>query len=461
MTAVNTLARRNLDTLRAAIAGDVVVPEDRRYDEARQAWNLTADQRPGAVVFAESAADVVAAVRFAGAHDMRIAPQGTGHGAVPLEPLDGTILLRTSRMRRVDLYPATRTARSEAGAQWQDVTIPAGEHGLAALAGTSPNVGVTGYTLGGGIGWLARRYGLAANSVTSVEIVTAGGRLTRADADHEPDLFWAVRGGGGSLGVVTALEMTLYPVRELYAGALLFPIERSAEVLRAWREWTDTVPDEVTSIGRILRVPPLPELPELVRGRAFALVEAAYLGEAAAGAEMLRPLRGLGPEIDTFATIPAPALQQLNMDPEQPLPAEGDGVLLADAPAEAIETLVALTGPDADTPLVSVELRHLGGALARDAVDGGAEPRIEGRYLMYAVGISTTPEAGAARAHARAVKDALTPWRGDHDYYNFIETPADAGAALPRASYERLREVKAVYDPDELIVSAHPVRPAG
>src|SRR5260370_769138 len=175
---------------------------------------------------------------------------------------------------------APRTARAEAGALGRDGTVPAGGHGLAALAGTSPNVGVTGYTLGGGMGWLARRYGLAANSVTAADIVTPDGRLRRADADHEPDLFWAVRGGGGSVGVVTALEMRLYPVRELYAGALFFPIQRAAEVLHAWRAWTGTVPDEITSLGRILRLPPLPEVPEPLRGRAFAVAQAAYLRAA-------------------------------------------------------------------------------------------------------------------------------------------------------------------------------------
>jgi len=262
MTALNTAARRSAETLRAAIAGEVFVPGEAGYDQARQAWNLAVDQRPSVVVAAESPADVAHAVRFAGAHGMRIAPQGTGHGAEPLESLQGAMLLRTARMRSVRVDPAARSVRAEAGAVWQDVTVPAGQHGLAALAGTSPNVGVTGYILGGGIGWLARRYGLAANSVTAAEIVTPDGNLARADADREPDLFWAVRGGGGSVGVVTALEMRLYPVRELYAGVLFFPIDRSAEVLHAWRAWTGTVPDEVTSIGRILRLPPVPEVPE-------------------------------------------------------------------------------------------------------------------------------------------------------------------------------------------------------
>jgi hypothetical protein len=205
------------------------------------------------------------------------------------------------------------------------VIVPAAEHGLAGLAGSSPGVGVAGYTLGGGLGFLARRYGLAANSVTAAELVTPGGDLFRADAGHEPDLLWAVRGGGG-VGVVTALEM------RLYTGDLLFPIERAAEVLHAWREWTPTVPDEVTSIGHLLRVPPLPEVPEPLRGRAFAILETAYLGDAGTGAELIQPLRRLGPEVDTVAMIPAAALGQLNMDPSQPVPAAGDGAFLADLP---------------------------------------------------------------------------------------------------------------------------------
>jgi FAD/FMN-containing dehydrogenase len=454
-----SIVPRTQEALHSSIAGDVFVPGDEGYDQARHGWNLSADQRPSAVVFAESSADVVRAVRFARSHGMRIAPQATGHGSVPLERLEGAMLLKTSRMQRVDIYPSTRTARVEAGAEWQDVTLPAGEHGLAALAGSSPNVGVTGYTLGGGIGWLARRYGLAANSVTAVEIVTPDGRLARADADHEPDLFWAVRGGGGSVGVVTALEMTLHPVRELYAGALFFPVQRSGEVLHAWREWTDTVPDDVTSIGRILRFPPIPEVPEHLRGRAFAIVEAAYIGDAPAGAELTRPLRELGPELDTFATIPAPALQRLHMDPEQPVAGLADGELLTDAPAGAIDALVALIGPGADTPLLGIELRHLGGALAREAPGGGAQAKIDAKYVMFASGPSPTPELGdAVRAHVRTAKDALTAWRAGYDYYNFAETPAEAHVLLPREAYLRLRQIKTAYDPDQAIVSAHPVR---
>ena len=458
MSTSNAVTSRDAEALAATIAGDVVAAPDDGYDEARRAWNLSVDQRPAVVVFAESAEDVTRAVQFARSHELRIAPQGTGHGSLPLEPLEGTMLLKTSRMRRVDIDPAARTARAEAGALWHDVTVRAAGHGLAALAGSSAVVGVTGYTLGGGIGWLTRRYGLAASSVTAAEIVTADGRLVRADPANEPDLLWAIRGGGG-LGVVTGLEMSLYPVAELYAGALFFPIARAAEVLPAWREWTATVPDEVTSLCAIMRFPPIPDVPEFARGRHFAVLEAACIADEAAGARLISPLRALGPELDTFAVIAAPELGHIHMDPEQPVPYQGDGVLLADLPAAAIDAVLSQAGPDADTPLLMVEIRHLGGAAARPAADGGALANIDAGFMMYANGFTPTQElAEAVRADARAVKDALTPWRAAYDYYNLVETPADAGTVLPDTAYHRLQEIKAAWDPGQVIVSAHPVQ---
>jgi hypothetical protein len=453
------MAGRDLEALRAAIAGQVFVPGQAGYDQARQGWNLAVDTRPAVVVAAGSAADVAQAVLYARAHGMRVAPQGTGHGAEPLGPLDGAMLLRTTRMRKVRIDPTARTARAEAGAVWQDVTAPAAEHGLAALAGSSPGVGVAGYTLGGGLGWLARRYGLAANSVTAAELVTPDGDLVRADAGHDSDLFWAIRGGGG-VGVVTALEMRLYPVGELYAGNLFFPIGRAAEVLHAWREWTATVPDEITSIAHLVRLPPLPELPEPLRGRAFIAIEAACLSDAGTGAELIGPLRRLGPERDTFTMLPAAALGQLNMDPPQPVPSRGDGAFLAGFPAAAIDALVAAAGPDAGTVLSSVEIRHLGGALARSVPGGGAQPSIDASYLLFAVGATLTPDlVNAVRAQAQAVKHALAPWHASYDFYNFKQTPGPASAVLPPGSYHRLQKITAAYDPDQAIISTHPAWP--
>ncbi len=246
-----TSAGIDAGTLREQLTGAVTVPGDAGWDEARQAWNLAVDQRPAAVAEPETVADVVAVVNFARERGLRVAAQGTGHAAPALAEasLHDTILVKTHRMRVVEIDPDSRRARAQAGARWADVVGPAYDHGLAALAGSSHDVGVVGYCLGGGLSWLARKHGLAANSVVAVQIVTADGRVVVADAHHDADLFWAVRGGGGSFGIVTAIELALYLVEELYAGMLAFPVERAAEVLRAWREWVRTVPDEATSVA--------------------------------------------------------------------------------------------------------------------------------------------------------------------------------------------------------------------
>jgi FAD/FMN-containing dehydrogenase len=390
-----------------------------------------------------------------------VAAQGTGHGAAPLGPLDDTILLKTARMSGVTIDPHTRRARVEAGALWQDVTVPAAEHGLAALAGSSPDVGVVGYSLGGGLGWLARRYGLAANSVLAVELVTADGRLRRVDREHEPELFWALRGGGGSFGVVTALEFELYPVRQAYAGVLFWPLDRAADVLHAWAQWTGGVPDDVTSIGRLLRFPPLPECPEPLRGGSFVVVEAAFLGSATAAAELLRPLRALRPQLDTFATIPAPALQAIHMDPDGPAPAVGDGGLLTELPAAAVDALLAVAGPDSGSPLLSVEVRHLGGALAQPAPHHGALATLDGAFLLFALGMAPDAQAAAAiDAHVQVVQRALARWNSANGYANFDERYGDAGRLFADATHQRLRAIKAQVDPEDLFQASHRVTPA-
>jgi FAD/FMN-containing dehydrogenase len=365
-------------------------------------------------------------------------------------------------MRGVEIDAQSRTARVEAGVLWAEVSEAAAEHGLAALAGSSPDVGVVGYSLGGGISWLARRYGLAANSVTAVELVDAEGELVRADAQNESELFWALRGGGGSFGVVTALEFQLYPVAEVYAGVLFFPIERGKEVLRAWRNWIEDVPDEVTSVGRFLQFPPIPDIPEPLRGGSFVVVEAtSLLGEAATD-ELLRPLRELGPAMDTFATIPVERLSSLHMDPEHPVPGVGDGMLLRDFPEEAIDAIVTAAGAGSGSPLLSVEVRHLGGALGRMQPGHGALATIEAGFAMFAVGISMTPEMGAAmRAHVEVVQAALASWDAGRDYLNFTERRERGERLFGSATYRRLQTVKGKVDPEDVFRSNHPVRLPG
>jgi UDP-N-acetylenolpyruvoylglucosamine reductase len=455
MTISNAIAGRDLETLRTAMTGAVFALADHGYDEARQTWNLTTDERPAVVVLAESAADVVQAVRFARSRGMRIAPQGTGHGSEPLEPLEDAMLLRTVRMRGVRIDPAARIARAEAGALWQDVTVPAAEHGLAALAGSSPNVGVIGYTLGGGLSWLARKHGIGANQVTAVELVTADGRHVRADRDNEPDLFWAVRGGGGAFGVVTAIEFNLFPLAQVYAGILWFPVERAREVLQAWREWTQELPDEMTSVGRILQLPPIPQIPEPVRGKSFVVVEAIYAGDSATGAELVEPMRALGPVMDTVQTIPVTELSHLHMDPEEPVPGHGDGGMLVDVDDDLIEAFVSkIVG----RPILSAEIRHLGGAVARHRPENGAVNAFESPYLSFAVGLTPTPEAQEAVEHSVAEwREAIAPWESRHTYMNFAETRRDARSLFSEQAYYRLRRIKAKVDPRNVIRSNHPL----
>jgi FAD/FMN-containing dehydrogenase len=449
------------DALRGRVSGQVSMPGDPDWDEARQAWNLAVDQRPAAVVLAESAADVVAVVEFAREHGLRIAPQGTGHFAAAVGELARTILLKTSRMRGVEIDPVARRARAEAGVLWIEVVEPAAEHGLVALHGSSPDVGVVGYTLGGGMGWLARRNGLAANSVLAVELVTPDGRHVRADRDNEPDLFWAVRGGGGSFGIVTAIEFALYPLREVYAGWLIWPIERAGDVLPVWNEWQKTATRDVTSVYRLLRIPPLPDIPEPLRGRSVVVVEAAYVGDRAAGEELLQPLRALEPELDTFDVVPAASLSRLHMDPEGPTPGLGHGTMLDELPSEAFDALLAVAGPGVDTPLLSVELRQLGGALAEPSPEHGAVGTFDAKFAMFAVGLPADEEAAAAvDADVDRVLAALAPWQARRTYFNFSERPVGAERLYGELTLRRLRAIKGRVDPGELLAPAHPIAPS-
>jgi FAD/FMN-containing dehydrogenase len=446
--------------VRARLQGELVMPEDSDWDVARQAWNLAADQRPSAVALPETAADVVEIVRFARAHGYRVAAQGTGHNALPLGDLEGTVLVKLARMRGVEIDPDERIARVQAGALWQEVTDEAVRHGLVGLAGSSPDVGVVGYSLGGGISWLARKHGFSANSVVAIELVTANGRHVRTDAQNEPELFWALRGGGGSFGVVTAVEIKLYPVAEVYAGWLIFPQERGREVLTAWREWVDTVPEEVTSVGRYLNIPTLPDIPEEFRGASIVVVEAAMLLDEAEGAKLLEPLRALGPVGDTFAVMPAGMLSKLHMDPEAPVPGKGDGTLLADVTPETIAALDAAAGAESGSTLLSVEVRHLGGAIGRSAPEHGAVDRFDARFVMFAVGLAPTAELMAVTERdVRFVLDSLEPWYAGQTYLNFTESKVHSRSHYRPETHRRLRRVKAMYDPQDIIRSNHPIEP--
>lgn len=450
------LPGEHLHALRSRLRGDLLLPGDAGWDDARRAWMLLVDQRPAAVVVAADADDVAETVCSARRLGLRVAPQGTGHAAGALGSLSDTILLRTSLLDAVEIDADARTARVGAGAVWADVVTAAGAHGLAAVAGMAPSVGVTGFVLGGGLGWLARSHGLGSSSVRAIEAVDAQGRVIAIDAAHHDDLFWALRGGVAPV-VVTAVELQLHPLAEVIAGSLLWPIERAADVVHAWREWVDTVPESVTSVVRVLRYPPLPQLPEPLRGRAFACVEAAIQEDAATATALLRPFRALAPEIDTVRPMGPAELAAVHGDPPEPVPAYGDSVLLRELSAASLDALLNVALSAQATPLLSIEVRHLGGALTPGRADAGALSGIDGAGLVYAVGIVPVPPAlDAVRAAADALLGAVAPYAAPTAVKTFTDRPAPAGSLYGEAA-ERVRRVAAAWDPEGIVRTAHPL----
>ena len=444
------------------ISGSVFLPGDAGWDQARSGFNLLDDQHPAAVVHPADAPAVAAAVGYARRAGLRVAPQATGHNQGPLGDLDGTLLLNVSRLQEVRVDPAARQVRVGAGVKWDRVAPRLSAHGLAGLHGSSPDVGIAGYSLGGGMGWLARKHGLQANAVTALEVVTAEGNLVRADHEHHADLFWALRGGGGNFGVVTAIEFAVHPVDELYAGALFFGFDRSPEVLHAWSAMTAGTPDEFMSWASLLHFPPIPDVPEFARGRSFAVVMAAFLGSEAEGRALLRPLRDLGPVRDSFAVVPPVVLGDLAMDPYDPLPAHSGHELIDELPAEAIDRVLAAVGPGSGRgeALTMLQFRQMGGALAREVPWAGARATLPGEISMFALGAVPDPASDAAVREAIAdVGAALAPHRAGH-YPNFVEQPADASAFFDPGTWSLLREIKARYDGGDLFAGNHHIPPA-
>jgi hypothetical protein len=448
------------DRLADRVAGRVVHPSDPDWDAARQAFDLTVDLRPAAVAFPRDERDVAAIVDYAREHGLRIAPQATGHNAGPLGALDDTILVNVRELDSVSIDPHSLRVRVGAGVRWRDVVPRLSELGLAALHGSSPDVGIAGYSLGGGMGWLARRYGLQTNSVTAIELVSAGGRLIRADATSEPDLFWALRGGGGNFGVVTSIEFAVYPVEDLYAGVMFFPAERWGDVLHTWTAMLPDLPEELMTWVSLLHFPDMPDVPEPLRDRIFTVAFGAFLGDEVAGRALLRPLRDLGPSMDTFAMVPPAELADMAMDPREPLPFHSATGLLGELPPEGVDALVAATGGGPGTRLAMVQLRHLGGALGRPPAGAGARTGLPGEVCWFAGGLAFDEAGASASRRALAdLSDALLPHRVGY-YPNFVEEPADASEFFDPDPWVRLRRVKAAYDPGDLFMGNHHVPPA-
>jgi FAD/FMN-containing dehydrogenase len=445
-----------LETLRAGLRGTAHVPGEEGYDDASRAWNLAAHQAPALVVVAGGAADVMAAVRFARDAGIGVGVMATGHGVGA--PCDGGVLINTSKMRGVRVDPVSRTARVEAGALWADVVQEAQPHGLGGLMGSTSHVGVVGYTMGGGFGWLGRKYGFNAASVREADVVTAAGELVRLSAEDNPDLFWGLGGGGGNFGIVTSLKFDLYPVGTLYGGDIFYPMEKAAEVLDAYARWSADLPDEWSTGVAFLNIPPLPALPELLRGRSVIALRGCYCGESPGdGEEMLRPVReGLGePIMDTFGPMPFAAMDSISMDPVDPMGARQHSEMLRELSPEAIETLVEIAGAGSESPLILLEIRQLGGALTRTADRLSTMGKGDSGFIMNGVGPAFTPEmAEGIMAYLTRVAEATRPFQTGDTYVNFMELGGASAqrvkAAYAPEDYERLVALKDRYDPQNL-----------
>ncbi|MFG3438847.1 FAD-binding oxidoreductase [Nonomuraea sp. NPDC047897] len=447
--------------LRDVFDGTVHLPGDDGYDTARLAWNRAIDPRPVAVAEAEHARDVRAAVAAAREHGLSLTVQSTGHGTHL--PADGGLLLRTGRLAGVRVDPERRTARVGAGVLWSDVLAACAPYGLASVSGT-PAIGVAGYTLGGGTGWLSRLYGYAADNLLSARLVTAGGETVTASADEHPDLFWALRGGGGNFGVVTELEFRLYPVAEVYAGMSVHPVERAADTLARYREWALTEPDELNTSVILLRAPD----PAGGPGGWALGVRAFYAGGADSARRHLEPLlEAAGPAVTggfgamTFAE----AVPAFGGPPPAPMVVEQHLDLLRQVPDDVIEavmTAVEASGPGEGSRLMAIELRHWGGAMARPAPDAGPVGHRDVPFSMIATAVPTDTPSGrdrAAGAGVREVAAALRPHATGGSFLNFLTNPARTRDAYTLADHARLSRVKQVWDPENVFGRVHNIPP--
>ena len=447
--------------LQSRLQGTVIVPDDQRYDQARLAWNLTVDQQPAGIVVPKSAADVVEAVRFARQEGLSIAVQATGHGNV--RPANGCLLILTSDLQGVEIDAQAQTAWVEAGVKWGVVLAKAQAAGLAPLLGSSPDVGAVGYTLGGGMGWLGRKYGLSADNVNYFEVVTPDGQLRRVSATENSDLFWGLRGGGGSLAIVTGMEIKLYPVTTVYGGNLFYPIEQAKAVIGRYRDWLPSVPDELTSSFAIMNFPPIPDVPEFLRGQSFVVVRGCYTGSMEDGEALLEYWRAWQtPLIDDFKPLPFSEVATISNEPVEPTAAMSTSAWLRELSDEAIEILIDRMKPANGSPLVFAEVRHVGGVVARPQAT--AYSNRDASLILHMLGMVFSPESHqAAQQYAAQFKQALQPYLTGRVYMNFLEGTESQeqirNGYAPEA-YERLTQLKAKYDPDNVLAYGFNIQPA-
>lgn len=445
------LGEATVQELRDALRGDLKLPGDDGYSEAKRAWNGAHDSRmPAAVASVTGVADVIAALGFARAHDLAVAVRGGGHSVAGYSTTDGGMLIDLSPMRNVRVDPEARRAYVGPGATWGDVDHEAQQFGLATTGGLVSTTGVAGFTLGGGIGWLMRRYGLACDNLVGADVVTADGRLVHASATENPDLFWGLRGGGGNFGIVTSFELALHPVGpEVYAGPLFLPGDAAADLLRFYRDWAPNAPDAITTAISLATAPPLPVIPEEWHGKKVAIVIAVCAGPVEDGEALVRELRTVAePVADLIHPMPYQFIQGL-LDPLWPkgINAYFKGTHLAGLSDETIDSFARLH-QDTPGPQCEIHVHQMGGAVGRVGVDETAYPERSMEYVVNVVtGTANPAELGANTEWARTVIASAKADETGRQYVNFLSEAGDAEAAYGGEKYARLVALKNEYDP--------------
>jgi FAD/FMN-containing dehydrogenase len=437
-------------TTTRAISAPTFRRGDAGYEARRSGFNVAIEHRPDLIVEATGAADVVAAVRLAAGAGRPVAVMNTGHG--PSVPADGAVLIRTGHLNRVDVDPVTRTARIEAGAAWRDVIEAATPFGLAPLNGSSPHVGAVGYTLGGGVGLLARRFGFAADHVRSFDVVTADGEHRHVTAAADPDLFWALRGAGANFGAVTAMEVDLFPVATVLGGELCFAAEASEAVLHAYADWATKVPETMASSVLLLAYPDDPAVPDRFRGRHITHVRLAYTGDdRSEGYRWVDQLRRIDRRVeDTVRVMPYADVGTIHHEPtDEPVPAFDRNILLRHFDQDAASVLFKYAGPADHAPFLT-ELRAWGGALRRQPTPPNSVGGRDAAFSLLAISDATNEH----RARRDELLAAMQPWSTGQTYLNFAgvedSSPADVQRAYSTEDFVRLQNLKAAYDPDNV-----------
>lgn len=433
--------------LRNHVSAPVALPGERVYERATP-WNVAVPVQPAAVVLASTASDVAEVMRFATDGGLRVAVQATGHGAVPIGA--DTVLVLTAGLSGCVVDPVGLIARVGAGVRWQTVLDAATPHGLAPPCGSAPGVGVVGYLTGGGIGPLVRSVGLSADYVRAFELVTGAGQVLRVTPDEHADLFWGLRGGKSMLGIVTTVEIDLLPIAEFYGGAIYFDGDHAADVLHAWQRWTVDLPDDVNTSICIQQLPPLPGIPEPLAGRMTVAVRYTAVGDFAEAQRLLEPMRDVAPSlIDAVGVLPYAAIGAVHADPVDPMPTHEDHALLREMSHETVDAILAACGPGSNSPQTIVEVRLLGGELAREPRHRSAFCHRNAAYSLSVIGVLAGPIGDHVEAHAAELVEAMAPWSTGGQLPNFAAS-ADPGRPSRCYNEDALHWLKALakrYDP--------------